>query len=318
MVIGMKQLHSFEQARDLVVKFEKVLDLQCIPIKTDSVLNQLCLQMLDLYEKFANPDLRTPEEDARRIYRELVGLFDLLGNIVRASTHPSFGKLRPHLDLLNGGDPLQNNRTSLLDQGNNKLFELYIAALLLQTTATDVEVDDPLCSSGDNPDVIAMIGGRRWGFACKAAHSRNPRTIFENIAKAVDQIERSPADSGFPVLTAKNIIDHDSIWPAWDGAHLSYPAMALPLGLLKKQALELRDSLVGEVGLEELRGLFREKKCQPASLVYLPSATSTLLNGKPHPTRINLLQLIEFDSIEKDAIKVVQALHDRLQAAGGA
>lgn len=314
---GTRRLYSFEQARDLVFEFEKILKLQGISIKTDSVLNRLCLQMLDLYEKFANPSIRTPEEDARNTYRELVGLFDLLGAIVRASEHPSFGKLRPHLDLLNRGDPLQNYKTSLLDQSNNKLFELYIATLLLQAVAADVEMDDPQNSAGDNPDVIAVIDGHRWGFACKAAHTRNPRTILDNIAKAVDQIERSPADSGFPVLTAKNIINHDSIWLGLDGAHLSYPDSAQPLDLLRKEALELKESLVREVGLDELRRMYNKKKCQPACLVYLPSATSIVLSGKPHPTRLNLLQLIKFDPISDEAAEVVSLLHDRLQAAGG-
>jgi hypothetical protein len=41
-----------------------------------------------------------------------------------------------------------------------------------------VQLDDPVNSAGDNPDVIAMFDGIRWGIACKVLHGSHPQSIL--------------------------------------------------------------------------------------------------------------------------------------------
>lgn len=209
----MQDTYTFAHAQQLAFRFESLLGSVGITIRSGSVLERLYLNTIDLCHKHECPELRPADSvDVRPSYREMVGLYDLLVKLVSASTHPSFPQLLPHLRLLNEGNPLQSVNTSVLDQENNKLFELYVAALCLGIPVKDLTVDDPHSSSGDNPDVLASYEGKRWGLACKALHTSAPMTIMDNIRKAVDQIERSGAESGFPILSAKNIIPHDDTW----------------------------------------------------------------------------------------------------------
>jgi hypothetical protein len=326
--VRMPDTYTFAHARELTFRFESLLKSVGITIRSSSVLERLCLNTIDLCEKHEHPELRPGNSvDLRPSYREMVGLYDFLVKLVAAGTHPDFPQLLPHLRLLNEGNPLQSVNTSVLDQENNKLFELYVAALCLGIPVTDLTVDDPHSPSGDNPDVLATYDGKRWGLACKALHSSAPKTIMDAIRKAVDQIERSGAQSGFPVLTAKNIIPHDEIWPVRKESELtgapgdglifiSFPTIARPVGMLQEQATHIRDALVREFGPEELLRAFTGKKAQPACLIYLPSATSVVHGGRPVPARLNVLQVIPFDkTVEPAAWRFAEALNHRLQSS---
>jgi hypothetical protein len=321
--------YTFAHAQDLVMRFERVLLSIGIKIKPGSVLEQLCLNTVDLCEKHEHPELRPADSvDVRPSYREMVGLFDLLVKLVSCEGHPAFPQLAKHLQLLNAGNPLQSVSTSVLDQENNKLFELFVAAVCLGVPVDDVILDDPQSSRGDNPDVIATYDGKRWGLACKALHSASPKTIMDNIRKAIDQIERSPADTGFPVLSAKNIIAHDEIWPMRPESCLtgtpgdaliffSFPTTLQPVGMLAAHATRIRDELLQEFGSEELLAAFDGHKVQPACLVYLPSATSILRDGLPTTARLNLLSVIPFGDLNPPTMKFIDALHHRVQLSDG-
>jgi hypothetical protein len=320
-----KNTYTFAHAQDLVMRFERVLLGIEIKIQPGSVLEQLCLNTVDLCEKHERPELRPADSvDIRPSYREMVGLFDLLVKIVSCARHPAFPQLAPHLKLLNAGNPLQSVSTSVLDQDNNKLFELYMAALCLGVPVDDIVLDDPHSSQGDNPDVLAAYQGKRWGLACKALHSAAPKTIMDNIRKAVDQIERSPADTGLPVLSAKNIIAHDEIWPMSPESSLtgtpgdaliffSFPAIQQPAGMLNAYANRIRDQLLQEFGPEELLSAFDGRRAKPACLVYLPSATSILRDELPVLARLNVLTIIPFGNVDEPTMQFIGALHYRLQ-----
>lgn len=238
-------------------------------------------------------------------------------------THNEFNKLKPHLTLLNEGALVQNSISSVLDQPNNKLFELFVACLCMGAGSQSFELADPRSSAGDNPDVLALFDGVKWGFECKALHSKHPMTIYENLEKAVKQIDCCPAETGLPVLSAKSIIDHDSLWPAGNGPSSkgelifgAFPDILQPTKMLIAFADDLRVRVVAEVGEQAITDLFANSKSKPACLIYLPTATSIWLNGNPVPTRLNIFNLIAFAEVEERTGKVARALNHHLQFMG--
>ena len=213
----MREIHSYKNLQNLALLFEETLNELGITIRQGSLLENLFLNVIDIYEKYLHAEQRPGGSvDIRKLYRDFLGFSDFAVKIISCKTHNEFSKLKPHLQLLNEGAVVQNSISSVLDQPTNKLFELFFACLCMGAGSQSVELDDPRSSTGENPDVLALFDGVKWGFGCKVLHSNHPMTIYENLEKAVKQIERSSADTGLPVLSAKNIIDHDRLWPAAD------------------------------------------------------------------------------------------------------
>lgn len=98
----------------------------------------------------------------------------------------------------------QNSSSQVTDDAANKVIELYVAFLAM-TFGSNIALDHPVHSKGDNPDVILDFRGQRWALALKTLHSRKPRTIYDNIKKAADQIAASFATHGLVVLNVKNL-----------------------------------------------------------------------------------------------------------------
>lgn len=115
----LKDTYTFAEAWDLVIRFECLLKSIKIEIRPGSILEQLCLNTVDLCEKHDHPELRPADSvDVRPSYREMVGLFDLLVKLVSSGGHPAFPRLAPHLRLLNDGNPLQSPATSPLPRSD--------------------------------------------------------------------------------------------------------------------------------------------------------------------------------------------------------
>lgn len=313
------QFYTYFDAENLTLEFEEVLKICGITIEKDSILEYLCLNILDVKEKYLNPNLRNAKEDIRIVFREFLGLQDLMTKIVRAKKNKYIHTLIPHLKLLNISSPLQNAPTSILNQVNNKTFELYMATLCLNLNEGEISVDHPNQSKGDNPDVIALISGKKWGFACKVLHSLHPQTIFDNIEKAVEQIEGSDCLVGVPLVNIKNIIDHDLFWPSKEGSG-SDPEFGTfldiegPLSMIVTFTQELHRRLVLSIGPTILRDLFLGKKSYPCCLVFSSTATSIMKNHLPTPTRLNVFNLLAFNElISEDLMVVTQKLNHQLQ-----
>ncbi len=313
------QFYSFFDAQKLVDQFEQVLNNNGIEITPGSELERLCLNITDLVEKHLNPRLREENHDHRPYFRECLGLNDLITKIVKSSSHPNFQSLLPYLKKLNDNNPIQNTQTSVLNQYNNKLFELYISTLCLNMNGANLSIDDPDHSVGDNPDILVKIDGKVWGFACKTLHSRQPMTIFENIEKAVSQIECSNADIGIPIINIKNIIDHDTYWPdlTENGASEKYFGafidVSVPLKMLQDFCAEIHKDVVDHVGHKNIQYTFDGKKSFPLALLYCSSATSVAINNQPHPTRLNCFNLLAFGDADNCCLKVCERLNHELQ-----
>jgi hypothetical protein len=317
----MREIHSYNDAQNLVLHFEKTLSGLGITIKQGSTLEKLCLNVIDIHEKYLHSEQRPDGSvDIRKLYREFLGLSDFAAKIVCCKTHKEFNKLKPHLELLNEGAAVQNSKSSVLDQSNNKLFELFVACLCMGAGSQSVELDDPNSPAGDNPDVLASFDGVKWGFGCKALHSKHATTIYENLGKAVKQIDRSPAEIGLPVLSAKNIIDHDRLWPVVVDPNSkdelifgAFLGISQPTNILLAFADDLRARVVAVAGEQAITELFANSKSKPACLIYLPTATSILLNGNPVPTRLNIFSLIAFAEGDERTWKMVATLNHQLQ-----
>jgi hypothetical protein len=139
--------------------------------------------------------------DLRADIADCAGLADLMTKIVAVQDHLEFPKLRDHLELIVGDQRfVQHYFTRQEVQDVNKVFELYMAALVL-LVAESLSMDPPGRSRGDNPDVITPFQGRDWGLACKVVHSDNPRGYRNHLIRGVEQIEAAAVDRGIDVST---------------------------------------------------------------------------------------------------------------------
>lgn len=312
------QFYTFFDAEKYVEEFERILNANGIKIACDSELERLCLNVIRLVEKHLNPQSIKQDEDIRPYFRECLGLSDLLIKLIKSSNHPNFSALLPYLNKINYHNPIQNTKTSVLDQYNNKLFELYIAMLCLNLEGCNLSVDDPDHSIGNNPDIIVKIEDRVWGFACKTLHSKKPMTIFENIVKAVSQIENSSAEVGIPIINIKNIIDHDIFWPASEdknGEKIfgAYPDMLQPLAVLERFCKNMVNEIICNIGMDNVKQLFQGKKSFPSVFLYCSTALSILIDNHPYPTRFNYFMSIAFGDMDSQCQKVCEKLNHELQ-----
>lgn len=318
----MDEFCSFSEVKKLADDFEAVLRDRQITISHGSELERLCLIPTDIVDKYLRPEIRSSTEDIRPYFREFLGIHDLMVKIVKSSSHTFFSQLIPHLKKLNNSSPLQNLSTSVLNQDNNKAFELFIATLCLNASTDEISVDHPDASKGDNPDVIAVFEGRKWGFGCKVLHSDNIKTIIGNIEKAVDQIEKSGSEIGMPVISMKNIINHDDFWPLLNPEEFrsgaepvfrSFLDLKLPMMELDKYANEFREKLFEELKIDGIRDLFYNKKSQPVCLLYFPTTTSVIINDMPVATRLNIFRLLSFSDQPTEAEVVAEKMNHELQ-----
>ncbi|HMS55395.1 MAG TPA: hypothetical protein PKA27_08335 [Fimbriimonadaceae bacterium] len=225
-------------------------------------------------ERFNDPNRFVPGE------RDTVGLYAMFVKLVNADAK---GRLEPfigHLKLLSKGEPTSNVKHSS-DPESNKLFELYFG-LSVSSLASKVEMDNPKKSAGSNPDVIAQIGDKRWGFACKVVHSENPQTHFDRWVDGVDQIERAEVDYGIVVFKLTNIFKHDSVFQSRsDGAAVKYSAFSHP-GQADARLNDFVTCFVNDVqesvGKEQLRAIFRSSKCFPMCLAFVQT-TAPIMQG---------------------------------------
>jgi hypothetical protein len=212
--------------------------------------------------------------------------------------HPDFGRLTPHLLLLNEGQPLQTRKSQSIDQAANKVFELLSSCWVMGSRGGDVVLDHPQKSTGRNPDVLFTFNGERWGIACKALHSVHPQTVLEKLQSGVRQIQKSEAKRGFVLLSAKNIVAHDDYfrllnldeWRA--GAEPIYRAFADHNEPFQKLRTEIDNILIqvrDAIGVETLVKLFADSKTVPAIVIWAHTVGAVVLNGYPVPTSVRTL-----------------------------
>lgn len=320
------QYVTFDEMEEMVYSFEESLKELGITITSDSPLEAACLDAIRIVELHAKPELRDEGEDIRERMRPLLGLWTLISKTLRLKEKNGFEQFTDHYRLLNDGVVWQNGRYLVGDTAADKIFELMFGLAVFEV-ADSIELDDPNNAKGDNPDVLAEIEGVTWGFACKAPRSENPRTLFDNLSKAIDQIEKSRAQIGIPVVNLKDSLPHESvIWPlinydewAHDGKDARYFVWTDPSELfrrLRDYATSIRIRVESEIGLVNVLGEFQGKKSLPAFLGYMQTVSGIQRSGQPVACDIRDLSIQEFMPIRDSDVAVMnlihKAFHDRL------
>jgi hypothetical protein len=302
----------FERAEEVALALEELLAVHGIAINAGSALEGAILSAMQIAERKKRGFTVYNSSDIRPDYRAMAGVHELSCLILAVKDHRSFPQLIPHLRLLNKGAALQNTKSRGNDDATNKLFELLVACLAM-SFADDVQLDDPERCAGNNPDVLALIAGRLWGFACKALHSTHPEGFLDHLRKGIDQIERSPAEVGVVVFSLKNVLPHDDLWPLRPDASgtgmlpAAWPTAEHALGAMQYSSAEIGRRLNQAVaGLgAELASEFSGKKSIPAFLLWASSVTGVLLNGQPVPTILRMMTGVTTNGAPKLADQAV-------------
>lgn len=316
-------MYSFEQSEKEIFEFEEILCAFGVKIGKGSQLEKLALGVLDLFYKHQYPLHQDENKDIRLWIRECLGINHLVQRTLRVKNHADFAQLAKHLKLLNKGIPAQNVFADVFDHSANKIFELLVATAIMPYS-TDLSLDDPEGSKGDNPDVIVKINRKRWAFACKVSHAKKGRTLFNNIEKGIDQIEKCPtADTGVVIINLKNILDHDKYWSilnqeAWRRGEeppkfSGLKSLKEARRVLKEEINEIRGIIVRDGGLGDLLTLFRNKKSIPAFLLYAHTTVGSVMLGHPIPTSIAFITLVPVCELSADEKLVLDKLNDGLQ-----
>jgi len=297
----------FNTSEQLLFDFEQLLKDNGLVIETNSDLERISIAILETNAKHKKEILHDDKNDVRDIFSDVSGLIDFVSQILKHKNHKDFGKLVPHLQLLNtSSTSVLTTKSKVTDEGNNKLFELYIA-LLCMAFSGNVDLDDPKNSKGDNPDIIFDYKHEKWAIACKALHSNKERTLYDTIVKGTDQINRSAASKGIVAVNLKNIIDREELWPVTnrdkiaegdDPLFACFPSIEIPSKILQNYGTDFQKRLTETIGNEGLMKLSESNKCPAGFLIFLHGMTSVLHEERCPPTILKTFNLVEFGPVE--------------------
>ncbi len=317
--------YPFETSEELIFDFEALLNEVGIVIRPNSDLEKIAYLVLETHAMYKKEIPIDPSLDVRLLFADIAGLVDLVSKIVKNRSHPDFKQIIPHLEVLNNASTaVLTSKSSVIDDKNNKLLELYIA-LLCMRFATNIRLDNPNNSKGDNPDVMFNYRDKVWAIACKALHSKNEKTLHNTIEKGTEQINRSSAERGIVIVNFKNIIERENIWPLLNedgyrageepifGCHTS---IEVPTEILHSYGKEYYIKLLTTIGADHLISMANSGKCPPGFMVFLQAMTSVEVDDECPPTILKTFNFINFDSLGNDfkflGIDLNEALHDNL------
>lgn len=168
----------------------------------------------------------------------------------------------------------------------------YIFGALVIHFAFDVELDHPVKSKGDNPDVMFSVEPdgipvSRWALAIKTVSSRAGQTIFENIQKAAKQIDSAacPADRGMVVINLKNSLQHDQLWGT------TYTSLDLAKTALGMQMDELIAMVENGRPASDWEPLFAHRAAPLVFYFVQAVVRLRLLDGREVPTILKMAKL---------------------------
>lgn len=316
----------FSASEQDIFDFEQMLHDNGLTIQANSDLERISFAVLETNAKHKKEIEHNDNTDIRHIFSDVAGIVDFVKQILKQRMHPDFNQVIPHLHLLNKASTATlTSRSKITDDGNNKLMELYIA-LLCMSFATNIRLDDPNNSKGDNPDVMFDFANQKWAIACKALHSAKEKTLYDTLEKGTEQINRSNADKGIVVVNLKNIIDRDRIWPILNQEQFQkdneeplfgcFPNFDVPVNILNSYGYDFQKKLIDTIGLENLIKLSDSKKCPQGFLIFLQAMTAVQHNGQCPATILKTFNLVEFNHISIEykqvAVKLNEAMHNRI------
>lgn len=200
-----------------VARLRQLLQRLNYSIPQDSSLAHAEADLAEMVRYYEGKSTLEVGIEQRPVWRRAISLADLAHKILAVEHHPDFAKLRflfPPLLVDREHDISLFSATRRENESNNKLFELLVGASLMRFMQ-ECEFGNPRAKKGSrNPDFMGRWHGKKWGVACKAMHSLNPKAAIDRIWDGIDQVERSGVDAGLVVLNAKNLVDHDQVWRA--------------------------------------------------------------------------------------------------------
>jgi hypothetical protein len=306
----------FRVASQLVDDLEVLLEHHGISIPKDPVTQIDMLSTWQVLRAHEDHSISRPV-DERPLLASAAMLADQAAKILAVQEHPDFPKLLAHLNKLTKGAINIGRPPTFHHDASNKFSELYWACLCM-AKGDRVEVDDPDASSGGtNPDVIATSGGRRIGYALKTVRSKAPMTLFENLEKAVDQIERADVDIGFPVLNLTPQFELDEVWPLGS----CWPNYMSPALLFGEKMRGLLADMRQHVGGGSMNDLFEGKKSVPACVAFCFAPTSVMHDSlnTPVPTALKIMTLVSLTDADLETADAseITALNHVMQTIVG-
>lgn len=210
---------SFLGANEIVDRFINLLSTHGISPPTGQGIEAELLSVTELLDVVRSPSDSTARPDLLAVAG---GMFDLAAKLLAIETQPEFKEFIPHLKLFASKEKwassVQTTPGSPIDDVHRKLNELYLGSLAVHI-GSEVELDHPDASRGDNPDVMFTFEldahpPKRWTFAIKTVSSRSGQTIFERIAEASRQINAPscPAQRGIVVINTQGSLNHSKYW----------------------------------------------------------------------------------------------------------
>lgn len=316
----------FDTSEQDIFDFEKLLKDNGLTIQTNSDLERISLAVLETNAKYKKEIEHNNILDIRHIFSDVAGIVDFVKQILKHKNHTDFNHIIQHLQLLNTASTATlTTQSKVTDDGNNKLLELYIA-LLCMSFATNVRLDDPKNSKGDNPDIMFDFNNQKWAIACKAIHSKNEKTLYDTLEKGTEQINRSCAEKGIVLVNFKNIIDRNQIWPIHNQDQFEkngeeplfgcFPNIDGPVKILQSYGCDYQKKLIDTIGLESLLKLSESKKCPQGFLIFLQAVTAVQHEGQCPPTILKTFNLVQFDNVATEykelANKLNESMHNRI------
>ncbi len=314
-------LHGWEAsaAAESAAAFEGLLRRHDLTIEPGSPLEDSILEVYRLLEDRSSSSIRPTHPDFRHRYRVLTGFQEFASTLLSIESRPGFRALVPHLKLLKSGSALQNSRSIPRDQAANKIFELYLAALILPYVES-IQLDDPFHSKGTNPDILARMDGQRWGVACKVLHGKHPQGFCDRLIEGIRQVEDSSAEIGVVAFSLKNILPHDELWPltpispkSSESTASAYASPQAAFAGLYQFMKGIGQEFVGYVDEAEVQRLFHKKKVLPGFLLWWSSPTAALIDGRPCAVHPRTLFFHSFGPVQPQHRAVIerwqQSLH---------
>ena len=317
-----KTKRSFKEIHTTITSFKYLISRVGLTINPSSELNRICENALALEEIFQGRLVGEFEDKLPEFMSEAMGIYDFAKKLLAIEGHENFSELTPHFHLLNQGSVAQNIKSRVTDQASNKLFELYLVAVTMPK-GRNLKLDDPNSAKGDNPDILIDLRGRRWGFACKVVHSANEKTIFQNIAKAMSQIDNSDCEIGIPVINMKNIVDHAALWPLLNQEEVNSGKEPIwgafididhPKNMINSIVQDLFNKYQSDEWRTEFTELFKNTVKPPPAIMYiLQGGSSVVKNKMPIPTRLNVTAVMPFRKFQKDEQKILRSINRTIQ-----
>ena len=305
----------FEEGAPAAIQVEKRLLQHGIRIAPGSYLEAAALSAFRLAEHQAGAASGGSNGDTRAGIASMIGFMEIGTQLLASIAHPDFHVLAPHLKLLNEATAFQNQPSGGNDDASRKLFEL-LAACWAMSFGSNVIVDDPQFSKGDNPDVILEYQRVRWAIACKTIQSTSPQSVIDNISDGVDQIDRSAAQLGIVLINAKDTLPLDKYWPevpnpAGDGPLYGCFADAEePFRILASDLQSISYGIAQYAGPAEIKAIFKARKAIPAIAFWGHTVSSVLRDGRPVPTAVRQMVFAYVRKPNQQAVAFINALND--------